>query len=62
MFLAKVTFYHLQGATLFLAKVTFVHFQGATLFLAKVPEVDLRIETCWSDFKCFIVQNFMYVH
>ena len=56
MFLAKVTFYHLQGATLFLAKVTFVHFQGATLFLAKVPEVDLRIETCWSDFKCCSVK------
>jgi len=25
-------------------------------------EDDLRIETCWSDFKRFSVKNFMYVH
>jgi hypothetical protein len=36
---------HLQGATLYLAKVTFV------------TEDDLRIETCWSDFKCFNPSN-----
>ena len=23
---------------------------------------DLRIETCWSDFKCFNVKKIMYVH
>ena len=27
-----------------------------------VPEDDLRIETYWSDFKCFNINNFMYVH
>ena len=21
-----------------------------------------KIETCWSDFKCFNINNFMYVH
>jgi len=26
------------------------------------PEDDLRIETCWSDFKCFNVNYFMYMH
>jgi len=24
--------------------------------------VALRIETCWNDFKCFNINNFMYVH
>jgi len=28
----------------------------------ELPEDDLRIETCWSDFKCFDVKNLMYVH
>jgi len=27
----------------------------------KLPEDDLRIETCWSDFKCFNVKNVIYV-
>jgi len=27
-----------------------------------LPEDDLRIKTCWSDFKCFKVKNFMYVN
>jgi len=32
------------------------HPQGATLFGAEVTsESDVRIETCWSNFKCFIV-------
>ena len=58
---------HLQGATLFLAKVTFLKntffecfffiwlYQG-TVYL---PEDDLRIETCWSDFKCFNVKLYI---
>jgi len=25
-----------------------------------LPEDDLRIETCWRDFKCFNVNNFMF--
>ena len=28
----------------------------------QLPEDDLRIETCWSDFKSFNINNFMYVH
>ena len=27
----------------------------------QLPEDDLRIETCWRDFKCFNVNSFMYV-
>jgi len=27
-----------------------------------LPEDDLGIETCWSDFKCFNVKKFIYVH
>jgi len=25
-------------------------------------ELHLRIEICWSDFKCFNAKHFMYVH
>jgi len=40
------------------------HHQGATFFLAKVilktlPEDDLRIETCWNDFKRFNVKFYV---